>query len=88
MSNETNETPSQGRKVGIARFFELLGRDLWPLYKSGFLCVLGFLPGTALAVFGMMAGSALLTVVGGVVGGLAVLLIGAAGVWNGKKRLV
>lgn len=70
MSNETNETPSQGRKVGIARFFELLGRDLWPLYKSGFLCVLGFLPGTALAVFGMMAGSALLTVVGGVVGGL------------------
>ena len=46
MSNETNETPSQGRKVGIARFFELLGRDLWPLYKSGILCVLGFLPGT------------------------------------------
>ena len=66
MSNETNETPIQGRKVGIARFFELLGRDLWPLYKSGILCVLGFLPGTALAVFGMMAGSALLTVVGGV----------------------
>ena len=27
-------------------------------------------------------------IVGGVVGGLAVLLIGAAGVWNGKKRLV
>lgn len=26
--------------------------------------------------------------VGGVVGGLAVLLIGAAGVWNGKKRLI
>ena len=26
--------------------------------------------------------------VGGVVGGLAVLLVGAAGVWNGKKRLV
>ena len=70
MSNETNETPIQGRKVGIARFFELLGRDLWPLYKSGILCVLGFLPGTALAVFGMMAGSALLTVVSGVVGGL------------------
>ena len=68
MSNETNETPVQGRKVGIARFFELLGRDLWPLYKSGILCVLGFLPGTALAVFGMMAGSALLTAVGGVVG--------------------
>ena len=44
MSNETNETPIQGRKVGIARFFELLGRDLWPLYKSGFLLRAGLLP--------------------------------------------
>lgn len=70
MSNESNIPSTQGRKVGVARFFEVLGRDLWPLYKSSFLCVLGFLPGTALAVFGMMAGSALLTVVGGVVGGL------------------
>ena len=70
MSNqpETNETaaPVQGRKVGLPRFFELMGRDLWPLYKSSFLCVLGFLPGTVLAVLGMMGHSALLTVVGGV----------------------
>ena len=76
MSNqpETNENttpaPAQGRKVGLSRFFELLGRDLWPLYKSSFLCVLGFLPGTALAVLGMMGHSALLTVAGGVLGGL------------------
>lgn len=71
--NEPNETPMQptaGRKVGLPRFFELLGRDLWPLYKASFLCVLGFLPGTALAVFGMMAASPLLTVLGGVLGGL------------------
>ena len=77
MSNqpETNETPATGytpapRKVGLPRFFELLGRDLWPLYKSSILCVAGFLPGTALAILGMMGGSALLTVVGGVLGGL------------------
>ena len=77
MSNqpETNEMPATGytpapRKVGLPRFFELLGRDLWAFYRASFLCLLGFLPGTALAVFGMMAGSALLTVVGGVVGGL------------------
>ena len=69
---ETNETaaPVQGRKVGLPRFFELMGRDLWPLYKSSFLCVLGFLPGTVLAVLGMMGHSALLTVVGGVLAGL------------------
>ena len=45
MSNqpETNETPATGytpapRKVGLPRFFELLGRDFWPLYKSSILC--------------------------------------------------
>ena len=61
MSNqpETNETPATGytpapRKVGLPRFFELLGRDLWPLYKSSILCVAGFLPGTALAILGMI----------------------------------
>ena len=68
MSNqpETNETPATGytpapRKVGLPRFFELLGRDLWAFYRASFLCLLGFLPGTALAVFGQMGGSALLT---------------------------
>ena len=77
MSNqpETNETPATGytpapRKVGLPRFFELLGRDLWAFYRASFLCLLGFLPGTALAVFGQMGGSALLTVLGGLLGGL------------------
>lgn len=73
MSNqpETNETAARCRaQGGPPRFFELMGRDLWPLYKSSFLCVLGFLPGTVLAVLGMMGHSALLTVVGGVLAGL------------------
>ena len=86
MSNqpETNETPATGytpapRKVGLPRFFELLGRDLWPLYKSSILCVAGFLPGTALAILGMMGGSALLTVAGGVPGALLGLFVGSWG---------
>ena len=33
-------TETRGRKVGAARFFELLGRDLWPFYKASILCVL------------------------------------------------
>lgn len=37
-------TETRGRKVGAARFFELLGRDLWPFYKASILCVLGFAP--------------------------------------------
>ena len=46
MSNqpETNETPATGytpapRKVGLPRFFELLGRDLWAFYRASFLCL-------------------------------------------------
>lgn len=77
MSNqpETNDTPvtpstAAGRKVGLPRFFELLGRDLWAFYRASFLCIVGFLPGTVLAVLGQMGGSALLTVAGGVLGGL------------------
>ena len=30
-------TETRGRKVGAARFFELLGRDLWPFYKASIL---------------------------------------------------
>ena len=89
MSNqpETNETPATGytpapRKVGLPRFFELLGRDLWAFYRASFLCLLGFLPGTALAVFGQMGGSALLTVLGGLLGGLIGILIGVAGAFG------
>lgn len=67
---ESTVVASQGRRVGISRFFELLGRDLWPLYKASILTVAGFAPGTVLAVLGMMGGSALLTVAGGVLAGL------------------
>ena len=48
-------TETRGRKVGAARFFELLGRDLWPFYKASILCVLGFAPGYAAVLFSTMA---------------------------------
>ena len=50
-------TETRGRKVGAARFFELLGRDLWPFYKASILCVLGFAPGYAAVLFSTMAAS-------------------------------
>ena len=65
---ETSQVP--GRKVGLPRFFELMGRDLWSFYRASFLCLLGFLPGTALAGFGILADSALLTLLGGLLAGL------------------
>ena len=47
---------SSGRKVGIARFFELLGRDLWSFYRASFLCCAAFLPGFAAVLFGLDMG--------------------------------
>lgn len=47
------------RKVGLPRYFEMVGRDLWAFYRAGFLCAVGFLPGAVLLWFGLMGGSAL-----------------------------
>lgn len=63
-------TETRGRKVGAARFFELLGRDLWPFYKASILCVLGFVPGYAAVLFSTMAASLPLCLLSGAVGGL------------------
>lgn len=60
---------SSGRKVGIARFFELLGRDLWSFYRASFLCCSAFLPGFAAVLFGLMAHAPLLCALGGALGG-------------------
>ena len=80
MAMEDKNTPVQpdaveaaetrGRKVGAARFFELLGRDLWPFYKASILCVLGFAPGYAAVLFSTMAASLPLCLLSGAVGGL------------------
>ena len=61
---------TRGRKVGAARFFVLLGRDLWPFYKASILCVLGFAPGYAAVLFSTMAASLPLCLLSGAVGGL------------------
>ena len=60
---------SSGRKVGIARFFELLGRDLWSFYRASFLCCAAFLPGFAAVLFGLMAHAPLLCALGGALAG-------------------
>lgn len=62
-----NYTP---RKVGVARFFELMGRDLWPFYKASILCCLGFVPAYLAVFFGIYAGAVWISLVGGAVGGM------------------
>lgn len=57
------------RKVGLPRFFEVLGRDLWSFYKASLLCVIAFLPGTVLVGFALMAQAPLLCLAGGLLAG-------------------
>lgn len=58
------------RKVGVARFFELMGRDLWPFYKASILCCLGFVPVFLVIMFGLLAKAVWISVLGGLVGGM------------------
>ena len=67
---EEEQADELRRKVGLPRFFELLGRDLWSFYRASFLCCLGFLPGFVLMAFGLLAGSLPLGAVGGALAGL------------------
>ena len=67
---EPEEFDDHHRKVGVARFFEILGRDLWPFYKSSILCVLGFAPGYAALLLSTMADSLPLCLLSGAVGGM------------------
>ena len=55
------------RKVGVARFFELMGRDLWPFYKASILCCLGFVPVFLVIMFGILAKAVWISVLGGLV---------------------
>ena len=69
LAAETEE-PEVPRKVGLPRFFELLGRDLWSFFRASFLCGLGWLPGFALLAFGLMIKNLLFCLVGGALAGL------------------
>lgn len=62
--------PKTPRKVGIARFFELMGRDLWPFYKASLLCCVGFVPAFAAVMFGILAKAVWISVLGGALGGM------------------
>lgn len=64
------EDATNVRKKGAARFFELLSRDLTAFYKASLLCCLGCLPGFVLMVIGLMTGSILFALAGGIVGGV------------------
>ena len=58
------------RKKGAARFFEILGRDFGDLFRANLLCVVGFLPVVALIFFGIFSNAILVSILGGLLGGI------------------
>ena len=61
------------RKKGIARFFEVVGRDLNSLFLANVLTFVGFLPMICIVYLGFLAGSLPLLLAGAVLGLGAVL---------------
>ncbi len=62
---------STDRKVGIARFFELLGRDFGTFYTASFIFLVACLPGMAILYFSVMAEIFPGAILGGLLLGLA-----------------
>lgn len=58
------------RKKGIARFFELMSRDLSSLFLANLLTCIGFLPMACLVFLGFLSGSLPFLIAGAVIGGL------------------
>ena len=58
------------RKKGIARFFEIIGRDLSGLFFANLLTCVGFLPMAVCGIMGIFQGSLPLILAGAVIGGV------------------
>lgn len=67
-----DEIPQEGQptKRGLARLWEVLGRDFMSLFVAGFLALLGMLPLAGAAVFALYARRTVLAPVLGLAGGL------------------
>lgn len=58
------------RKTGIGRFFELVGRDMGPMFLANLLTCLGFLPAIVLVYIGFLMNNLIVMIGGAAVGGV------------------
>ena len=63
-------SPDTPRKRGVARLLEVLGRDMGPFFKAGFLAVLGALPYIVGVALSVMTHSLLVLMVAAILGGM------------------
>ena len=75
-------SPDTPRKRGVARLLEVLGRDMGPFFKAGFLAVLGALPYIVGVALSVMTHSLLVLMVAAILGGMiaAPQIVGMAAV--------
>ena len=62
--------PDEPRKKGFARLIEILGRDLWPFFKAGFLTLLGAVPFLVLMVMAIATHAVIFVLAAGIIGGM------------------
>lgn len=62
--------PDEPRKKGVARLLEVLGRDLWPFFKAGFLTLLGAIPFMVLMVMAIVTHAVIFVLAAGIIGGM------------------
>lgn len=65
-------SPDEPRKKGFARLFELIARDVWPIFKAGFLAFLSALPFVFLLSLSIITHALLFVLIAGLLGGMLV----------------
>lgn len=58
------------RKTGIGRFFELVGRDMGPMFAANLLTCIGFLPVISLVYIGFLMNNLIVMLVSAALGGI------------------
>lgn len=64
-------SPDAPRKKGLARLFELLGRDFADFFRAGLLALLGIIPFIVLVVLSIETHAVLFVLLAGLAGGIA-----------------
>lgn len=67
--DEEERSPDAPRKTGFPRFWQILRRDIWDIFKAGFLALLGSLPFLAGVFFAAGTHAVLTALLAGLIGG-------------------
>ena len=66
--DEEERSPDAPRKTGFPRFWQILRRDIWDIFKAGFLALLGSLPFLAGVFFAAGTHAVLTALLAGLIG--------------------